>query len=167
MGAYYWFRVLMMIGSLVAVIWTIRTINERGIGRAGSFFVKTENPGEVDVQLCPTRVKAVRQAGNVSVVERAMEWFREDSDKPRKLNPVAVEKWFGENCKVKGKISTPSTLAGFQPAATFEYVSGAPEILLANPAGVFLWQGLMFESEELSRALQGLPALPPATIPGQ
>ncbi|MGE0525660.1 MAG: hypothetical protein AB7G93_11365 [Bdellovibrionales bacterium] len=170
MGIYYWIRVIIMIGVFAAVVIIMRQLDTPRSPSPGflSFFTGDDDSSS-RYTMCPTRVSRVEVASGQVVFEEDMRWYSMKQGKEKEiveLDPVAVEKWFGLNCKVKGE---PATEPGgeFQTVAQFSFVSGTPQALLRAPSGEFQWNGSTFHSSQLEEALDRLLNLPIRRIPAR
>lgn len=115
-------------------------------------------PQEIDIILCPTRVSALIQPSLFHLQQRGLDWVNLLPQEVT-LHQVAVEKWFGQYCTIKGMATGGSKTESMQPLIYFEYVDGSREALLVSPTGVFAWQQKVFHSPSLLRGLQELRAL--------
>ena len=145
-----------MIASLIGTITIMRRL---GMPAATT-------TAESKVNICPTRVSSISVIGRFAIMQDGMRWFKTgEGDGRVELDPVAVEKWFSQNCKVA---STPEGAnEAPTPLLTFAYVSGLPSTLMVNEAGVFTLGQEHFRSLELSQAITQLENLPIAIKPGQ
>lgn len=161
MGFWYWFRVGMMALSLASVMYVMHWLNRTPRAPDRTAAIVTQ------VNLCPTRITRV-ETGQVTLFEEKMQWYRQEvanSAAPERLDPVAVEKWFSRHCTLTGKRVSAS--ANVATAATVSFVSGEPLKLLRSLSqlGEYEWQGLSFQSAQLTDALHELNELPKAKEP--
>ena len=155
-GIYFWIRVGVMAAALFGVITIMKRLNQPGALGAGN----------EAVNLCPTRVSSVSMIGRFAIMQDGLKWYRTgDGGERTELDPVAVEKWFGENCQLSGAKEEASP--GGTPLMTLAYVSGLPATILMSADGVFSMNKSHFRSQDLLRAITALEHLPPAAKPGQ
>jgi hypothetical protein len=121
--------------------------------------------GGDSVDICPTRVSSVSLIGRFAIVQDGMTWYRTGNGQRTELDPVAVEKWFGEYCQVSARKVPANDAAA--PLLTLAYVSGLPLTLMVNAEGVFTFNRSHFQSAELAQAITALEHLPSAAKPGQ
>lgn len=149
-------RVGVMILTLVGVILLMKKMNS-----PNAF----STAGNESVNLCPTRVSSLSVIGRFAIVQEGLNWYRTGDSGRTELDPVAVEKWFGQNCKVSA--TKEGANEGATPLVTLAYVSGLPMTLLVSGDGVFTFNQSHFRSLELSQAITALEHLPNVVKPGQ
>lgn len=147
-----------MVLALIGVITLMRKMDKPGVFSGGA--------ANEAVDLCPTRVTSVSVIGKFAIMQDGMNWYRTGGPQGRtELDPVAVEKWFGGNCKVTA--STEAANEGATPLLTLAYVSGLPATLLMSADGIFTFNRAHFRSQELLKAVSDLETLPAVSKPGQ
>jgi hypothetical protein len=154
MGTAYWFRVGMMALALGAVLFIMRRLNQT----PSSWMSGHKTSASTVIQLCPTRVTRL-EAGDLVLFEKDMTWYRQgEGSSARRLDPVAVEKWFSQNCTLNATRVSPS--ADVHNALKVFFVSREPEMLLRSAGGEYEWMGISFSSGQMDEALNALPNLP-------
>lgn len=157
-GVYFWIRVAVMAAALFGVLTIMKKLNQPGALAGGG--------GDETVNLCPTRVSSVSMIGRFAIKQDGMKWYRTgDGEERTELDPVAVEKWFGENCQLRA--TKESANADAAPLVTLAYISGLPSTIMMGPDGVFSMNQSHFRSQELLKAITALEHLPTAAKPGQ
>lgn len=147
----YWFRVVIMVITLVAVILLMRNLNQ-----------EKKPSTAVSVTLCPTRVQLVEIAADGSVLQqKGTKWIRNSS---QELDPIAVEKWFSALCSISAEPGASGE--GFQPAIRLTYITGESQMVLRAPSGEFQTGDIKFNSKDLEDALAAFRTLPEAKPPG-
>jgi hypothetical protein len=146
---WYWLRAFIMVCALIVTIFIIRKLDRTS---------PSADPSAT-INLCPTRVTAIAQSEGTTVVQDGLAWFRKVNGGMEELDPIAVEKWFGRNCRVKADFAEGAPTSG-APVATVAFVSGPPQVLLVTGEGIYSWMGRAFRSTELQEALKDLKALP-------
>lgn len=148
----YWFRVVMMVITLVAVIWLMRSLS-------------MDKKAVTSVTLCPTRVKLVEIAADgMRLQQDGIKWVRNSANLNQELDPIAVEKWFSILCSVSAQ--PVSSGSGFQPAFRLSYITGETQMVLRAPTGEFQMRDVTFTSKDLDDALAAFRTLPEAKPPG-
>ncbi len=146
---WYWLRAFIMVCALIVTIFIIRKLDR----------TRPAHDDSATINLCPTRVTAISQNSGTTVVQDGLAWFRKINGGMEELDPIAVEKWFGRNCKVKVEFEKDAAVSG-APVATLAFVSGPPQVLIVSAAGIYSWMGQAFRSQELEGALKDLKDLP-------
>jgi hypothetical protein len=167
MGFMYWMRVGVMIITLGVIIMTIRATQhgESALNTFSRTFFGTKGSGGEKIVLCPTRVRSIKTRSGATVEEDSMKWYRREGENRMELNTIAVEKWLGEYCTVKGQRAPATGGSSFFPALVFEFVSGETQMLQKSSSGQYLWGDISFNSDVLDKALDALDALPAETPP--
>ena len=148
-GFWYWLRAFIMTCGLVGSVIAIRKLDR----------TRPKMDDSASINLCPTRVTAISEHEGASIVQEGLTWYRKVNGGLEELDPIAVEKWFGRNCRIQAEFDANGATAG-TPLATVAFVSGPPQVLLVTGDGMFSWMGRAFRSEELKEALKGLSDLP-------
>lgn len=143
---WFWFRAFVMTCGFIGTVIAIKRLD------------RTSSPGQF-VNLCPTRVTAVEFADQVSIQQDGLSWYRKVDGRLEEVDPIAVEKWFAQYCRVKvPAIGEPGETPAV-PLATLAYVSGPPQIL-ATTGEVLSFMGKTFESDTLKKGLSELREIP-------
>ena len=149
-NTWFWVRAFVMFLGLIATVIGIRQLD------------RTKKAAAVDeakiVNLCPTRVSAVKLMDGTLIAQEKMSWFRSKGGQSEELDPIAVEKWFGRNCRVE--IAAEAATDAGPPAVEFQFVSGQPETIFSTGNGLYMWQSRVFRSPALETALNELQQLP-------
>lgn len=145
LSAYFWVRIGVMVLSFFAVVGLIYKLNQF-------------SPSDLTLILCPTRVSAINTADGKGIVQDGMRWYRRNNGNLEELDPVAVEKWFGKNCKVAIEPVSKAESTGVLFVVNF--ISGPPETLYVAGDGLFRWQNRTFKSQQLEEAMNSLKDLP-------
>lgn len=154
----------MMIAALVAVIWSIRSINQHGLNPQIASAVGANRTAKLAtrVDLCESRVQDLKTASGIELYENGLNWFMKKKSVEKKLDPIAVEKWFGKNCSVFAENLRPIALKeteAAKPVLIFGFVHGVTETLKEAPAGEYIWRQISFHSRQLTDALTQLNEL--------
>jgi hypothetical protein len=175
------FKILFMILMLVAVVFTIRSVNkdtvQRGFESLGLQPGNGESPGlhpsqralqadEKAFNLCPNRIHAV-----VWSERRKVEEFRDGmklkwiavNPAPRELGYMAVEKWLSAHCRiaVKAGAATDESLV-FADFIAIRYIDGTELKIERASSGVYRAKSPVpevFASEDLTAALKELETI--------
>src|SRR5690606_20417479 len=111
-----------------------------------------------NINLCVTRIKALTMVDGFAVVQDGLDWYRRAGQHMGELDPIAVEKWFGANCRIKVKPAEATEAS--QAFVTVSFVSGEPQTLAKVGPGVYSWMGQVFTSPEFEAAIKSLAELP-------
>lgn len=165
MGFRYWFRAVFLCASLGLVVWAMYSIRNHGLGQNVSTVLAGQRVARVQtskVEICETRVKALKTSSGTRYYENGMSWFKK-SDAPgapeTRLDPVDVEKWFGHNCSLATEDLRPVASNETQaatPILTLNFIEGNPESVRETPSGTFIWKQFSFKSPQLKSALKDL-----------
>lgn len=156
-GIYFWVRVGVMLFTLAGVLLLMQKLKSS----EGLFSASSDK-----VDICPTRVSSISVIGRFAIMQEGLKWYRTKEGERTELDPIAVEKWFGINCKVSAeKIASPVETK--DPVVTFAYVAGLPATLMTGENGAFALNKSHFRSPQLAQAILDLETLPAPTMPGQ
>lgn len=150
--------------SLAAVVYAIYSLKQHGLNPRMAAAIGVAGPVSTPtrIDLCESRVQHLKTASGVELFENGFNWFIKKGSVQKKLDPVAVEKWFGRNCAVYAENLRPNALKeseAAEPVLIFGFVHGATEILRETAAGEFIWRQFSFRSDQLDKALRQLPEL--------
>ena len=72
----YWFRVVILILSFVAIVWTMQSVKQKGVSSGVTdMIIGEQRPAKVvsnQVSICDTRVKGLKTSGGFEVYEKGM-----------------------------------------------------------------------------------------------
>ncbi len=145
LSTYYWVRIGVMVLSFFAVLYMIWKLNQFG-------------PDDLTMILCPTRVASITTSDGQGIVQDEMKWYRRANGNLEELDPVAVEKWFGKNCKIE--IEPVKKVDSSTVVFVVAFVNGPPETLYNAGEGLFRWKNKTFKSTQLEAAIASLKNLP-------
>jgi hypothetical protein len=158
-------KINFLVLGLIVVLMTMSSLKKNGLPPAlRELFSPSEVAGQAaptrKLSWCETRVAALISPNKFKLENVKMKWFVEDKDR-REVNGLAVEKWFGRYCAVRGEVLAASgvDLNGFAPVLFVKFVTDQVEALGRNAEGTFLWRGQPFKSAELTEALNELGQL--------
>ena len=161
MGAAHFFKVLLMCVSLAGVIVVMGRLNQSPGSMNVAKRARTAKLVE-GVNVCPTRVTRLENSA-WSVFEEGLNWYRQTGSQRQKLDPIAVEKWFSQNCTLLGqpvaKVS-PDLPNKVEAALKISFVSGQPQTLSKTAEGYYGWMDRWYKSNQAAQAIQDLGALP-------
>lgn len=149
-GIYFWIRVIVMGCTLAAVLIIMYRLN---------------TPSLRELNVCPTRVSSISVIGSMALIQDGMTWFRTKEGQREELDPIAVEKWFGEHCKVEIESVSGVAPKETRPWITFAYIAGSP-VTIQQAGDILMLNGRYFRSSELTQATAELESLPPVRKPG-
>src|ERR1700692_1103719 len=95
----FYFRVIILILSFAAIVWTMQSVKKKGIAPGVTeMIIGDQHPAKIlnnRVSFCDTRVKGLKTSGGLELYEKGMSWFKKNasSGPETKLDPVDVEKW--------------------------------------------------------------------------
>ncbi|HEX4925170.1 MAG TPA: hypothetical protein VFV50_13840 [Bdellovibrionales bacterium] len=144
------FKISVMIAALAGVIYAIVHLKTGGLPGAGLM-----QAGELS--WCKTRVKSVsNKLENIAVHQEGMEW-KATAPAARQLEPTYMEKWLGQNCKVKVDGYLDSyVLPGGQTETVMTFIDDQTTTFLRTEENTFIHQGTTFKSRQLELALREL-----------
>lgn len=118
--------------------------------------------GDELLSWCDTRVKSLKTRNGHVISQRGLKWYRE-APVEKELDSLAVEKWFGSNCKlpITATVDAGAGSANLPPLLSVDFVRGASEHFRSSN-GTIVWKGKTFASPELESAIQQLEQLPEA-----
>ena len=121
----------------------------RALGLAGPGL----GPGQLAVNLCPSRVRAIAWSSGARIEEAAAggrpQW-RLTAPQNRDLAYLDVERWLSRHCVAVARPAAPG--GAYAPFWTFEYVDGSRGTLDRSGVTNFRWNGVAVESRDLQRA---------------
>lgn len=176
-GAY--FRIVMMIGALVAVLWLIRSLNSGAMDKAfealglqadtGSQQApgRPAQPAEVRLNLCPNPIVAFIWNSQIPAARRVIEkreapgtqvtkWWVVDLS-PREIH-FDVEKWLSDHCQVGVRTVDENVVATISSRLPLDlrYADGSTVRIDEISRQYFKFRDRYYESAELAVALKEL-----------
>ena len=149
--------------TLVIVVLIMLSLRNDGLSETvRSFFGASAS--QVKLNWCETRVKSIETANGFKMTQSRMRWMQE---KPiqKELDGLAVEKWFGQNCKVPIELAEvrPTNVEFQSPAAmSVEFIQGGTADFIKAGMGAIRFKNRTFTSPELQQAIKDLEQLPEA-----
>ncbi len=157
--------------AFLGVIFLMSKLRSNGMGEGIAAFFGGPAPGKIvrvapgsvttTLDWCDTRISAIEREGAPTLRQVKLKWLWETTP-PQELNFIAVEKWFGRNCKVKVERLAPDRFdeASQKPAMLVHFIKGPAETLFRVGEDLFKWRQEIFRSSELKEALVDLENLP-------
>lgn len=139
-----------MVAALAGVVYAITQLKTGGL--PGGALMQA---GELS--WCKTRVKAVtNQLENIAVHQEGMDW-KATQPSARTLEPTYMEKWLGQNCKIKVDSYLSSyVLPGGQTETVMTFIDDQKTTFMRTEENTFIHQGSTFKSRQLELALREL-----------
>lgn len=141
---WYWFRAFVMTCGFIGTVIAIKRLDKTS-ARV--------------VDLCPTRVTAIEFPDQVSIQQDGLYWYRKANGRFEEIDPIAVEKWFAQYCRLNVSALGDAGDTSLAPVATLAYVSGPPQIL-GTTGELLSFMGKTFKSDSLKAALSDLREAP-------
>jgi hypothetical protein len=152
---------LLALGLTVYFIYSLQT---RGLPPALQAFFGMPANTTVASQVyqfswCDTRVESIIKPEEFKLTQDGRNWLLENPTQ-RVADFISVEKWFGRHCQIHARSAVGGNDQDFTPELFVKFVTGEVQVLKRNAAGLFSWRGKVFESPELTQAIEQIPQLP-------
>lgn len=152
-------KINFLVLGLGLVIYGIYFLNNKGLPAPVASAIGVPVQKKSFLNWCDTRVKSMSLANGRRVYQQGRKWMAEGGIESGELDFIAVEKWFGNNCKrsVTGHVGEVRAQA---LVASVEFIDGAQAEFKADGQGLLIWKGRAFASPELESAFLELMELP-------
>jgi hypothetical protein len=146
--------------GLGLVLYTMYSLNKTGLPGGIRTALNLSGQASGSLSWCDTRVAGLIRPNSFRLTQEGNSWMVEKSSKEA-ISFLAVEKWFGEFCKVAISPLNVNEIAAasFQPQLFVKFIKGPVQILAATADGIYQWKGQFFRSKELDQALNQLEEL--------
>lgn len=176
----------LMLLALIAVIYTMRQLNTKGLdqGVLSTLGIQPSGaplvPGAAEpaarharligqITWCETRVRELEEPGVFRLYQDGSKWFFDRQGQKKEVDFVAVEKWFARHCSLHVEAAAVSAQQTLHPGLVVKFVRGPDQTFeRAEGSGtIYRWRNQTFKSPELDMALSLLGDLPSPRPPNQ
>ncbi len=107
---------------------------------------------------CDTRAEKLLVNDSITLFQKDKDWYAKVGVQERKLNTIAVEKWFSEYCRLTVHFTDERPIGSvYSNLLGIQFISGKQATFMKGQGlSIYKWKERYFESPQLAQALKDL-----------